>query len=253
MALAPMDTLARYFDLDNLIDLACLDLYTGRADHDLNVRLYRPRHQGGRWRWVMFDMDLWAPAEENSTERMASGTAAETPYVPQLLRQPELQQKLLARMTALLATALSPVSALSTADSLYASHASDMHADHERWRSEIQRPDPSVSAAELRSFILQRPTHLLEDIGARTGRKLKTMTIAVPPAEEGSLSIEGLALSPGLHEVVGFAGVQLHISLAPTDGHEPTGWKGTDEEGTTIVVDPADVRSLRPVIRPSVP
>lgn len=253
MALAPIDTLARYFDLDNLIDLACLDLYTGRADHDLNVRLYRPRQHGGRWRWVMFDMDLWAPADENSVERMASSTSAETPYIPQLLQHPELQQKLLARMTALLATALSPKEVCAMADSVFASHQTDMQADHERWHREMERPDPSASHADLHAFTLQRPTHLLPDIAARTGRKLKTMTMEIPSTEVGSISIEGLTLSPGHHEIVGFAGVQLHIELTLTDGNELTGWKGTDEAGTTIVIDPADVRALRPLVRPSVP
>lgn len=253
MALAPLDTLARYFDLDNLIDLACLDLYTGRADHDLNVRLYRPRAHGGRWRWVMFDMDLWAPANENSVERMASGTSTETPYIPQLLQHPALQQKLLARMTALVATALSPEAAAATADSLFASHRADMVSDHERWRDEMERPDPSASCADVRGFILQRPAHLMQDIAARTGRKLKTITMEAPPAEVGTLSIEGLALSPGSHEFMAFGGIPLRLTFLPNGGHESAGWKGSNEKGPTVVIDPAEVRGMRPLTRPSLP
>lgn len=253
MALAPLDTLARSMDLDNLIDLACLDLYTGRADHDLNVRLYRPRQHGGRWRWVMFDMDLWAPAEENSVQRMASGTAAETPYIPQLLEQPELQKKLLARMTALIATALSPEAASVTIDSLFASHGHEMRADQERWIEEMERPEPSSSHADLQNFIQQRPTHLMEDIAARTGRKSKTFRVEVPSMEAGSLVVEGLALSPGVHEVIAFSGVPLRFTFLAAEGQEFGGWKGTDEAGVTVVIDPARVRSLRPLVRPSLP
>lgn len=253
MALAPLDTLAQYFDLDNLIDLACLDLYTGRADHDLNVRLYRPRQQGGRWRWVMFDMDLWAPAEENSVERMASGTSAETPYIPQLLQLPELQQELLARMTALIATALSPEEASALADSLFTSHRADMRADHERWHNEIERPEPLASHADLHAFILQRPAHLMQDIAARTGRKLKTITVEAPPAEVGTLAIEGFTLSPGEHDVMAFTGVPLQFTFHAREGQELAGWKGSSADGVTIVVDPSEVRALRPLVRPSVP
>src|SRR5690606_12774530 len=98
---ATADSIDALIDLGSLIDLACIDLWTGRADHDLNVRCYRPRERGGRWRWVLFDMDLWAPAAENSVERMCSAPVPETPYVPQLLGHPELRPKLLARITAL--------------------------------------------------------------------------------------------------------------------------------------------------------
>lgn len=253
MALAPVDTLARYIDLENLIDLACLDLYTGRADHDLNVRLYRPRQPGGRWRWVLFDMDLWAPAGENSVERMASGASAETPYVPQLLAQPGLQEKLLARMSALLATALSPKEAVAIADSLFAVHRADMQADHARWNDEMKRPEPAASHAELCDFVRQRTAHVMEHIGARTGRKLKTIKVEAPPAEAGSLALEGLVLSPGEQEVVGFAGVPLRFTFHANEGQELAGWKGVNEDGATLVIDPAGIRVLHPLVRPRLP
>ena len=252
MSLAPMDTLARYIDLDNLIDLACLDLYTGRADHDLNVRLYRPRQHGGTWRWVMFDMDLWAPAEENSVERMASGTSAETPYIPQLLQHVELHQKLLARMTALVATALSSKAASAIADSLVASHGVNMQADHERWHAEMEMPEPSASHADLHDFILQRPAHLMQDIAERTGRKLRNVLVQAPREEVGSLEVEGFTLSPGEHELMAFVGVPLRFTFHAGEGQELAGWKGSNEDGATIVIDAAEVRVLRPRIRPSV-
>lgn len=253
MGLAPLDTLARYIDVDNLIDLACIDLWTGRADHDLNVRLYRPRQASGRWRWVMFDMDLWAPAEENSVERMASGTAAETPYIPQLLRHPELQERLLARVSALVATALAPEQAARMADSLYTSHASELEADHERWKLELERPEPNTSNLELVSFIRKRPGFLLEYLAHASGRKLRQVSIEAPVAEQGVLMLEGLVLSPGPHVISGFQGVALELSFTPTEGHELSGWKGVEGTTPTITFDPARVRSVRPLIRPTAP
>lgn len=253
MGLAPLDTLARYIDVDNLIDLACIDLWTGRADHDLNVRLYRPRQAGGRWRWVLFDMDLWAPAEENSVERMASGTAAETPYIPQLLRHPELQQRLLARMSALLATALEPERAVNMADELFARHASELEADHERWKLELDRPEPKVSNQELLSFIRKRPGSLLEHLANATDRKVRQVNIEAPSADQGVLALEGLSLLPGPHVISGFHGVVLELTFTPAQGYELSGWKGVEGTAGTITIDPARVRNVRPLVRPTAP
>jgi hypothetical protein len=253
MHLAPLDTLARYMDLDNLTDLACLDLWTGRADHDLNVRCYRPRQPNGRWRWVMYDMDLWAPAAENSVERMAAGTAAETPYIPQFLKHPELQAKLLARMSALLATALSPSHAMALADSLFTSHQAQLYADHERWQDEMERPDPSTSHRALRTFIHDRPGHLTEHLSRATGRKLRRTIIEVPDTAQGTLRIEDLALSPGPNEVIGFNGIPLRVVFTPAEGHELVGWKGDGSRNQAITIDPSRVRSLRPMVQPLIP
>lgn len=253
MGLAPLDTLARYIDVDNLIDLACIDLWTGRADHDLNVRLYRPRQAGGRWRWVLFDMDLWAHAEENSVERMASGTAAETPYIPQLLGHPELQQRLLARMSALMATALEPQQAARMADSLYTSHAIELAADHERWKLELERPEPKVSNQELLSFIRERPGFLLEHLSRASGRKTRQISVEAPAGDQGVLAVEGLSLLPGPHVISGFHGVVLELTFTPAEGYELSGWKGFEGTSGTITFDPAHVRSVRPLVRPTTP
>lgn len=253
MGLAPLDTLARYIDVDNLIDLACIDLWTGRADHDLNVRLYRPRQAGGRWRWVLFDMDLWAPAEENSVERMASGTAAETPYIPQLLRHPELQQRLLARMSALLATALEPEQATRMADSLFTSHVDELEADHERWKLELDRPEPKVSNQELLYFIRKRPGSLLEHLANATDRKVRQVNIEAPSADQGVLALEGVSLLPGPHVISGFQGVALELTFTPAQGYELSGWKGVEGTAGTITIDPARVRNVRPLVRPTAP
>lgn len=253
MALAPMDTLARYIDLDNLTDLACLDLWSGRADHDLNVRLYRPRILGGRWRWVMYDMDLWAPANENSVERMASSTSAETPYVPQYLQHPELQAKLLARMSALLATALSPVQASTLADSLYGSHHTALYADYNRWKDEIACPEPSISHAALHTFIVERPAHLTEYLSAATGRKLRKFIVEAPATAYGTLMIEGLELAPGENEVIGFSGAVMRVEFAPAEGCELMGWKGDGSTEQVVTIDPARLRTLRPLLRMALP
>lgn len=247
MARAPLDSLARYIDLANLIDLACLDLWTGRADHDLNVRCYRPRQDGGRWRWVLFDMDLWAPAEENSVERMASATGTETPYIPQFLEHEALQEMLLARITALMATALSPAQGLEVADSMYQAHKLALVDDHERWQSQMERPHPSASIELLRTFIATRPAHLMGHLAAATDRKLRTAVIDVPEREVATVLLNGLALAPGKQEVVCFAGVRSVLEVHPTAAHVHTGWKGNEGNERALTLELARHRMVQPM------
>lgn len=253
MALAPVDSLQRHIDVPNLIDLACLDLWTGRADHDLNVRVYRPRTPIGRWRWVLFDMDLWAPAGENSVERMASGAAAETPYIPQLLAHPELEPMLLARISALMSTALSPRSATAMLDSMYTADRGWMEADHARWSDQMERPSPATSHEWMRSFIDERPDHLATFLAQVTGRKLKRVTVQVPGMETGSLSVEGLPLDPGTHDLLCFQGVEMHLEFVPSIDRHLTGWKGADGTSTSITFDPSRTRYLAPIVQEVVP
>ncbi len=250
---APIDSINALIDVPSLIDLACIDLFTGRADHDLNVRCYRPRQVGGRWRWILFDLDLWAPADENSLERMCSASASETPYVPQLLAQPELQQLLLARTSALLATVFDPTSAGAITDSLFHANETELLADHQRWIRELDRPDPQTSARELRAFIAARPAHLLNHLSTRTGRGLRSVTITAPSAEQGLLLLEGLPLSPGEHSVQCFRGVPMTLEFQPTINWEFAGWKGLDTDAAITTQDLSRAKSIKPLVRTVVP
>ena len=253
MALAPIDTLERHIDVANLIDLACLDLWTGRADHDLNVRLYRPRVPEGRWRWVLFDMDLWAPYSENSVERMASGVGAETPYIPQLLAHKELEPMLLARMSALLSTVLSPVTGHALLDSLVAVDRGWLEADHARWNDEMPRPSPSESEQWMNEFIGQRPGYLSTYLGQATGRKVRRVSVQVPAEDEGSLTIEGMPLPSGTQEIICFQGITLHMEFTPAEGVELDGWKGADGNDTSITLEPERTKRVAPLLRRVVP
>ncbi|MDQ3100676.1 MAG: CotH kinase family protein, partial [Bacteroidota bacterium] len=243
---APADSIAKYFDLESLIDLACLDLFTGRADHDLNVRTFRPRTETGQWKWVLFDMDLWAPLNDNSLERMITATNVETPYIPQLIENPELQHMLLARIAALNAGALSPENTIAIVDSIYTDHRDQLELDHERWKDELDRPTPGQALIEIKHFLEGRGEILLEQLADRTGHSLRTVSIEVPDTSLARMTINGLPLQSGKQKLLLFSGIPMQLDLQLNYGVQLIGWQGHTGTESSITLDPARVRSLKP-------
>ncbi len=251
---APMDSLAMMIDLNSLIDLACFDLYTGRADHDLNVRCWRSKTRDGKLRWILFDMDLWAPPEENSLERMCSASTIETPYVRQVLENTGLRDRLIARLCALLATELSPARGTSLAYSLFTANAAMMQKDFDRWKTEMPIPDPEACINALREHITTRPAHLLSQLAQRMRLQPRMIDARVEPANAGSIDVEDLRLTSDRRNVVAFAHVPMRFTAHVNDGMEFIGWEVTGVSGKipsmSITVDPAKTRSLRALFRP---
>ena len=246
---APLDSLAAVMEATSLLDLACFDLYTGRADHDLNTRCWRPREKGGRWRWILYDMDLWAPPDERSVDRMCSATAPESPYLPWLLKHDELRPRLLARLTAWLSTSLAEDRAILSADSLFIQHGPLMREDHDRWKGVLTMPSPDQSINDLRAHITTRPARLLEQVKEHTGQSLRKFSVRVEPAHAGEVTIEQLPLTDAERSFAAFAGTPLSFTAYPARGYMFVEWRGTDEKSATISVDPGKVKNLRAVFR----
>ncbi|MBL0045500.1 MAG: CotH kinase family protein [Flavobacteriales bacterium] len=243
------DSLALLMDVESLIDLACFDLWTGRADHDLNTRCWRATERGGRWRWILFDMDLWAPPDEGTVERMCSETAPCSPFLPQLLANADLRDRLLARLCAWLATSLSEQIATHVADSIFEKHQDLMLADHARWQVEMSRPSPEESLADLYQHITQRPLVLLKQLEKRTHQSLRKVSVRVTPQNAGEVMLEGLALAELEQGFSAFAGTHLHLLAKAHDGYEFVGWLGTDAKTASLVIDPATTKTVKAVFR----
>lgn len=251
LAGTPSDTIARMADLSSLVELACFDLWTGRADHELNVRCWRPAQAGGRWRWVMYDMDQWAPPADRTLARMCGAAMPEAPYLPQLLADPGSRALLLARMAALGATTLSTDRAKAVADSIYARHRPAMVRDQLRWKDEMPSPDPETVYQELVAHIAERNAHLFGQLSGRTGHALRTLSLHVEPADAGSVYMEDLHVTSSARTMQVFADVPLHLQAIPATGMEFAGWKGLEAEGERAVCSPRRNMRVTALFRPA--
>jgi len=247
---APLDTLSSLIDLPSLIDLACFDLWTGRADNDLNVRCWRPRDADGRWRWILYDMDLWAASIDPTVSRMCSAPSLEAPYVPQLLGDPATRDLLLARITALMATTLSADRAALLADSLYDRYAYAMRMDQARWAGEMTVTTPDEARADLLDHVRNRNGSLLAQLGKQESLAMRTLEVSVEPAQAGTVFVEDLPLTDDERTMSLFENVPLRLTVIAAPGMEFAGWKGADGDGTTLLVATSKNRSVKAMFRP---
>ncbi|MCC6839547.1 MAG: CotH kinase family protein [Flavobacteriales bacterium] len=237
-------------EVESLLELACFDLWTGRADHDINVRAWRPQQPQGRWRWVLYDLDLWAPPNDRTVMRMCGSKVLEVPFLPEILADPPLQARFLARFSALCATTLSPDKATAMADSLFTAYRPAMEADHARWHKEMFVPLPEGSHALLTGHIARRNGELFRQLTAKTGRQRVSIAVRVEPPNAGHVEVEHLFLTGDRRTMEAFAGVPLHVQAVAGEGMEFEGWEGAPGGLPQLVLAPDGNLRLTAVFRP---
>lgn len=249
---AAVDRLARWIDLSSLIDLACFDLYMGRADHDLNVRCWKPHDAEGRWRWLLYDVDLWSLPDENSVERMSTMEADAAPYLSYLLAHPALRERLVHRMTALLNTVLSPAHAERTLDELVHVHRAALEHDHAIWHERMHHPGPEQALAEMRQRAHERPEHLLEALAKELGMRRSQLDVRVDPPGTGAIYIDDLLITEDHARMQVLAPLSVRLVAKPADGMELVGWEGVEEgeSGNTVRIY-GPLQRVRAVFRPA--
>lgn len=248
----PIAAIEDRIDINSLLDLACFDLYMGRADHDLNVRCWKSRDPSGRWRWLLYDVDLWSLPDENSVERMAADDNDAAPYVPALLAHPELRDRLALRMTALLNTVLAPANASRLVDELYLAHGSAMTHDHTLWHPHMECPRPAVVHKEMRERALLRPAYLWDALANELRMREVRVEVTVDPPGAGGVYMDGLLLTTGQATLQTLSPLSVRLEARAAEGMELVGWNGNNDGASDhcIVTGGAGLR-VSAVFRPA--
>ena len=56
-------------DITNYMDYWIYEVYSSTHDNRVNIRYWRPKGEGHKWRWISYDQDSWNTYDENSLKR----------------------------------------------------------------------------------------------------------------------------------------------------------------------------------------
>ncbi|MEM7119014.1 MAG: CotH kinase family protein [Chloroflexota bacterium] len=156
-------------DMDNFIDYVILQMYVANTDWlRNNVKLFRPASTR-KWTWALWDVDdAFGLAPWNNVERdmldwlhnsERRGLEQGSLVLRTLLENETFRQRYLQRLDELLQTTLAPDKVAGQLDEMAAEMRPDIHFETDLWTSS---GDWEASVAEMRDFIMRRPTLMRE-------------------------------------------------------------------------------------------
>jgi hypothetical protein len=156
-------------DIDNFIDYQIAHIYLANFDWPFNnVRYWRPRVPGGKWRWLFFDCDACLSKFSNpEMARYLPDTQADDPsrfLLSQLLRNADFRNQFVSRFYYHLNTTFEPGRVLRTIGEFKAAYA-PMVAEHvARWSRPTSTAEWLASVTEIESFVIKRPPEMLRQL-----------------------------------------------------------------------------------------
>ncbi len=267
-------------DLDNFTDYWIFQIYSGNIDlEEANMIWFRPRATGGRWRWIMWDMDVafgLVPQSPVTHDTLAwytrdkampglgfddddgSDTLWATLPLRRFLEAGLYRDRFIRRFADLLNTTLSPGRVISEIDSQAADIEPDVPRDLAIWKEKWEAPHAlsyegwKGHVAELRMFARRRPSVLRVLLMRKFGLgDSVVVTVEAPEEGKGSVRINTIMAGSLPWTGVYFQGMPITFEAVPEQGYVFEGWgePSLPDTGTASTVLGANLR-LRPRFSP---
>jgi hypothetical protein len=258
-------------DVDNFRDYHILQIFSMNTDQPgKNVSFWRPQTNGGKWRWMWWDMDdsfsfgphnnydrnglVFCSGLNNINSIKVNGATPPPSWAPNgptqtfplraMLRSNEFRQGFINRFADLLNTAFQPHYLFEIIDGFHASTAPYLYEHYRRWH----RPEPDIYNQHLQrlyDFSEHRIHYVRNHINEffeLDGNYELSLDVA---SGQGHIRINSLSLTSDLPSVDDpvypwsgqyFKGVPIVVEAVPASGYVFSHWSGVESANNPLTV-----------------
>ncbi|MGN8224918.1 CotH kinase family protein [Gracilimonas sp. BCB1] len=244
---------SRQMDVDQYIDYVITQVYMANGDWPANnIRYWRPQSADGKWRWIMYDMDMtmnshsYGQDDTNSLDLVATtntiyyaNPAWSTFLFRNLLTNETFRNKFIQRYSIHIHASFSPQRLLGVIDSTASLIEPEVPRHMERWEKSFRLGSGmnwDKHIEKMKFFVRNRQTkartHLQDFFELPSVSKLE---VSSSPAEGGSVNVETVR-SDTTDWVLIYKSIPTNIEAVPAAGYTFVGWSGA-VSGTRSIAD----------------
>jgi len=158
-----------YFDIPSLIDYFVVQIGFNNADWpNNNIKLWRPQESGGKWRYLLFDMDAslgrwsWSTAENDILSEkldIPTNTNLYIALMNGLFDNADFRNDVLNRHQDLFNTAFAPSKSIAALDELVGNISGEIARHFVKWPSTTYEEWDTVNIPVIREYLQDRPAY----------------------------------------------------------------------------------------------
>lgn len=256
-----MDELSEFMDIKDYIRYNIAEVYSDNRDAGGNIRYWKERKEGAKWRWVFYDLDLGlgnnkpSGYKRNTLKKFTSANFEAWPdpswstfIIRSLLKNKKVETKYINTFADQLNTIYHPDTANRLLDQMKNNIDSEMHFHQKRWGSSYENWEHQISI--LRKFITLRPCYLRQHIMEKFEIS-DTINVKIihPGTDICDIKFNTLKIKKDFSGIY-FKDIPIKIKVAPKHDYEFVGWKNRDEIDNKLKFSPQGDIVLEPIIRP---
>ena len=227
-------TMASYMDIENMVDYFIAETYYPNDDwmggSNNNLKLWRPRKEGGKFRYLIYDLDFgfgYSGTVSNNmlaTARNASPHNYNSDLFKVLSNNSTYKRYFINRYADLINTTFQPSNVEAMVNLFRDSLKYDMHFQWQAWGSDSANWVSKINS--MLTFSSQRPAYARNFVQSEFGLTSQvTLTIQAQPAEAGRIQISTITPTTLPWTGVYFNGNPVTITAIPNPGYSFDHWR----------------------------
>lgn len=224
-------------EVDNFLQYQIAQIYFDNQDAGGNIKFWRPRTPGGRWRWILFDTD-WGfglhEADAYKNNSLAFHTEANGPKWPNppwstfilrsLLENPEFEKDFVNAFADHLNSSFHPQTVKKKIESLYQLYLPEIDRHINRWN--LSRTTWEREINTLRTFAQKRPDYLWHFLQERFDTGFKRH-VRIEASSGGKIILnKKVSIEGEVFEGRYFENYPIRVKAVPNYGYRFSHWEG---------------------------
>jgi hypothetical protein len=226
-----------HMDVDEYINYLIAEIYTSNTDWPgNNLKYWKPKREGGKWRWIVYDMDfgfgLYGSGPSHNTLTFALETNGPSwPNPPwstllfrKLLTNEEFKEQFIDRFTVYIYSIYNPARVSRIIDSLKQDIATEMPYHIARWGGSMNDWANNIEVG--RTWAVQRPAYMLGylqdyfSLGTPYGIKISSNS-----GRSNFVSVNEIPIHDTIYEGSYFSGREIRIKALSDKNYKFSQWK----------------------------
>jgi len=254
-----VDSLSKFMDIHDFITYNICETYSQNQDAGGNIRYFKERKPGAKWRWILFDLDLGLgntgknAYKENTIYKFTTlsgevwpNPAWSTLIIRSLLNNKRLERQYINTFCDYLNTVFHEDSASALLTRMKKVIETEIPYHQKRWKASVKNWDDNIE--RIRTFVVERPKYLKQYLAEKFElSEPVNIRVVVPDKEKCMVQINCLKLESSFTGQY-FKSVPITVKVSAKHDYELVGWKNRSEKSTEITVNPEEGLILEPIL-----
>jgi len=230
-----IDSLAKLIDIDNYLDYNITETYINNIDAGGNIRYWRKREKGSKWRWILYDTDFGFHLrggngeKENTVKRFTTYKAQIWPTPPwstliirKLLENDSIKERYLQKSTQYLNTIFDSTTVLKKIKELENNIKIEYPYHQKRWK--FSKTKWKNQKNIVKEFAKKRPFYMRKHLAEKFGFDT-TFSAQFYFSKHGKIRFDSYKKDSG-EKGIYFSQKEYFIKAKPKFGYDFVSWEG---------------------------